>query len=159
VTTGGSSPTGSPAAPRVTLAADRLYGITMRPQELAWYGEAARFHLSYAAIYDDPLEVAGTHFKLLVVEITAPIAADDPLRAEHPGQESLQLLKCGWELELSVEPACQVGTLVEQPAEIARLLDRVADTVNDLARRAGLDAPLGPDVVTTLLHRYRTGSA
>jgi len=146
------------AAPGVKMVGDRLYGITMRPQELALYGEDARFHLHYAAIFDDPAEITDTHFKLLVVEITVPLAIDDPIRVNNPGQDSLQVLKIGWELELSAAPACQVGTLVEQPAEIARLLDRVADTINDLARRAGLDAPLGPDVVTTLLHRYRTGS-
>ena len=35
------------------------------------------------------------------------------------------------------------------------LLDRVADTVNDFARRARLQAPLGPEVIERLLADYR----
>jgi hypothetical protein len=136
-----------------TIVADRLYGITMRPQELALYGESVEFNLRYSAIYEREDEVTDTHFKLLVLEITAELPEDDEL-ARQAGM--LQLVKCGWELELKSPEPCKVGTLEELPEEMPRLLDRVAETVNELARRARLEAPLGPELVTTLVHRYRT---
>nr|MBA2482732.1 hypothetical protein [Planctomycetota bacterium] len=132
-----------------TIVADRLYGISMRPQELALYGEKVSFDLRYSPIYDDEHEVTATHFKLLVLEISADLPKDDELGRE---QKRLQLVKCGWELELSVPEPCRVGTLEELAEEMPRLLGRVAETVNDLARRARLEAPLGPELVTTLLH-------
>jgi hypothetical protein len=136
-----------------TIVADRLYGITMRPQELALYGESVEFNLRYSPIFDREDEVTDKHFKLLVLEIAAELPEDDEL-----GQQArtLQLVKCGWELELSTSEACLVGTLDELPEEMPRLLERIAETVNELARRARLEAPLGPELVTTLLHRYRT---
>ncbi len=143
------------APPRPSLVGDRLYGIHMRPQELALHGERVSFELRYSPIFDDASELATSHFKLLVLEIHAePPAGEAPARtAGRP----LQLLKCGWELELSTPRACQVGTLVELDDEVPRLLGRIADTVNDLAGRAGLEAPLGPDLVADLVGRYRAG--
>jgi hypothetical protein len=135
-----------------SINADRLYGISMRPQELALYGEKVAFDLRYSPIYDDEQEVTQTHFKLLVFEISAELPQDDELGRE---QKRLQLVKCGWELELKVATACRVGTLEELPEEMPLLLGRVAEMVNDLARRARLEAPMGPELVTTLLHRYR----
>ncbi len=140
----------------VTDVADRLYGITFRPQELALYGERVQFDLRYAAMFDDPSEVTERHFSLLVLEITAEIPADEGL-ARNGGR--MQLLKCGWELERRADPAQQVDTLPEAPGDVARLLERIAATVNDLAGRAGLGAPLGPEVITSLLHQYRTGAS
>jgi hypothetical protein len=135
-----------------TIVADRLYGITMRPQELALYGEKVEFNLRYSPIFEREDEVTATHFKLLVLEITAALPADDELGREAG---SLQLVKCGWELELSTAEPCRVGTPDELPEELPRLLERVAETVNLLAERARLDPPLGPELVMTLLHRYR----
>jgi hypothetical protein len=135
------------------IVSDRLYGITMRPQELALYGEQVEFNLRYSAIFDREDEVTDKHFKLLVLEIVAELPADDELGREAG---ALLLVKCGWELELSTAEPCRVGTLDELTEELPRLLDRVAETINELARRARLEAPLGPELVTTLLHRYRT---
>ena len=138
----------------VSNVADRLYGITFRPQELALYGERVQFDLRYAAMFDDPAEVTERHFSLLVLEITTEIAGDEGL-GRAGGR--LQLLKCGWELERQASPAQQVDTLPEAPGDVARLLEQIAATVNDLARRAGLEAPLGHEVISSLLHQYRTG--
>lgn len=134
------------------IDSDRLYGITYRPQELALYGEKVRFHLRAAAVYDDPEEVTDTHYRVLVLEIHADLPQDDELGRQAG---SLQLLKIGWELTLKTAAPQRVGTVPEVVGEAGRLLDRIADTVNDLARRAGLEAPLGPEVITHLLTQYR----
>jgi hypothetical protein len=138
------------------IVADRLYGIQLRPQELALYGEQVRIDLRYAPVFEDPEERTATHYKLLVCEISATLPADDALR--RPAGQRLLLLKCGWELELATEGERQVGSLAESPDEMKLLLDRIAETVNDLARRARLEAPLGPEVVERLLADYRAGA-
>jgi hypothetical protein len=141
-------------AVRPTIVADRLYGISMRPQELALYGDKVSFTLRYSPVYEDEHEVTDTHFKLLVLEMSADLPPDDELG--RAAGSTLQLVKCGWELELKSSAPCLVGTLEELPEEVPRLVGRIAETVNDLARRAKLEAPLGPELVTTLLHQYRT---
>ncbi len=135
------------------IAADRLYALDIRPQELAVYGQRVRFDLRYAPIFDDPAEVADRHYKLLVLEILAPLSADDA--RQRGGQRELALLKVGWELELTTAAPCRVGTLAELEEEVPLLLGRVADTINELARRAKLEAPLGPDLVRQLISDYR----
>ncbi len=135
------------------IAADRLYALDIRPQELAVYGERVRFDLRYAPIFDDPAEIAERHYKLLVLEILAPLSADDA--KQRGGQRELALLKIGWELELTTAAPCRVGTLVDLDEELPLLLGRVADTINELARRAKLEAPLGPDLVRQLIADYR----
>lgn len=139
------------------IAGDRLYGISLRPQELAIYGDAVSFALRYGPVVDDPLAELKQHFKLLVLEIHADLKQDDALA--HGKPRKLQLLKCGWELELTTVTTCRTDSLSEQDVEVPRLLGRIADTVNELARRAGLEAPLGPELVTDLLQRYRLGLA
>jgi hypothetical protein len=139
-----------------TIAGDRLYGISIHPQELALYGDKVEFHLRYSPIFDDENEVAERHFKLMVLEIFAEIPADNAMRSRG---SRLQLLKCGWELELEVGVPVQVGTLTELDNEVPLLLGRIADTVNELARRARLEAPLGPDVVKGLIADYRAQAA
>jgi hypothetical protein len=107
------------------------------------------------------MDDAGTevtqHYKLLVLEIHADLPDSDALA--HGKPRRLQLLKCGWELELATSEACRTETLLETNEEVPRLLDKVADTVNDLARRAGLEAPLGPDVISDLVSQYKLGLA
>jgi hypothetical protein len=140
-----------------TIAGDRLYGISLRPQELAIYGEAVSFSLRYGPVVEDPSAESRQHFKLLVLEVHADLKQDDALA--HGKPRKLQLLKCGWELELTTVEACRTDALAERDEEAPLLLGRIADTVNDLARRAGLEAPLGPDLVDDLLTRYRAGIA
>lgn len=139
-----------------TIVGDRLYGIAIQPQELALYGDKVEFHLRYSPIFDDENEKAERHFKLMVLEIYAEVPADHEMRRKAA---RLQLLKCGWELELSVPAPTQVGTLPESDEEAPLLLNRIADTVNELARRARLEAPLGPDVVKSLISDYRSSAA
>jgi hypothetical protein len=140
-----------------TIAGDRLYGISMRPQELAIYGEAVSFSLRYGPVVEDPSAELTQHFKLLVLEIHADLKQDDALAHGRP--RKLQLLKCGWEIELVTLNACRTDSLTERDDEAPLLLGRIADTVNELARRAGLEAPLGPDLIVDLLQRYRAGLA
>lgn len=150
-------PPPGPLASVSLIDSDRLYGVEYRPQELALYGEQVRFRLRCAPVFDDPAELTDTHFRLMVLEITAQVPTDltDSAQTSGAPTNELQLLKIGWELTLRTATAQQVGTLVEGIGEAARLLDRIAEAVNDLARRAGLDAPLGPEVVTHLLTTYR----
>jgi hypothetical protein len=138
-----------------TIAGDRLYGISMRPQELAIYGEAVSFSLRYGPVVEDPSAELRQHFKLLVLEVHADLKQDDALA--HGKPRKLQLLKCGWELELTTVVACRSDATGERDDEVPLLLARIADTVNELARRAGLEAPLGPDLMADLLQRYRAG--
>lgn len=144
---------GEDAGMTPVIAADRLYGISLRPHELALYGQAVSFAVRYAPVSagEGPLTI---HYKVLVLEISARPEADDEL-ARQGGQELL-VAKCGWELELSTAEPCPSEALPELDAEVPLLLDRIAGTINDLARRAGVPPPMGVEVVTHLLHRYRT---
>lgn len=139
---------------RPVFAGDRLYGITMRPQELALYGEKVHFGLRYSPIADRPDELAEHHFKLLVLEVHAELPSEDALA--HGKPRRLQLLKCGWEAELTTSAPVRTDQVTELDEEVPRLLGRIADTVNELARRAGLEAPLGPDLVRELVVSYRS---
>ncbi len=133
-----------------TLAGDRLYGINLRPHELALHGEKVQFGLRYSPIFDDPAERTTHHFFLLVLEIHAEVALDDA------PPKRVQLLKCGWELERTTATDQTVGSVAEEPGDVSLLLKRIADTVNDLARRGGLEAPLGPAVVARLIADFRS---
>src|SRR5580700_2959477 len=101
------------AAPRIV--ANRLYGLSLRPQELELYSTKAEIALRYSPIFEDPEEVTGQHFKLMVLEISVELGDEDEL-VEAVGT-SLELAKCGWELELEVDEPCTVGTLPELPEE------------------------------------------
>lgn len=136
------------------IAADRLYSINLRPQELDLYGDALTFALRYAPMIDDPTEQHTTHFKLLVLDITAKISPED--RSAFGGHESLQVAKCGWEVELTTADPAITATLVELPEELPLLLNHIANAINDLARRARIPEPLGTDVITQLIYQYRT---
>jgi hypothetical protein len=133
------------------ISGDRLYGITMRPQELALYGERVSCEVRYSPIVDDEAAANERHFKLLVLEIEVALAG-----AAGMPERRLQLLKCGWELELTSATPCRVAELAELEEEVPLLLARIADTVNELARRAGLEAPLGPELIADLVQRYRS---
>lgn len=135
------------------ISGDRLYGITMRPQELALYGERVSCEVRYSPIVDDEAAASERHYKLLVLEIEVELAG-----ATEAAPRRLQLLKCGWELELTSASPCRVAECVELAEEVPLLLARIADTVNELARRAGLEAPLGPALVAELVQRYRSGT-
>jgi hypothetical protein len=135
------------------ISGDRLYGITMRPQELALYGERISCEVRYSGIVDDEAVASSRHYKLLVLEIEVSLPG-----ATGASPRRLQLLKCGWELELTSASSCRVDELSELDEEVPLLLARIADTVNELARRAGLEAPLGPELVAELVQRYRSGT-
>jgi len=142
-------------APVPTVVGDRLYSISLRPQELALYGEHVNLNLRYSPIFDDADEAATRHFKLLVLEMEAEV----PAEATGSTPRRLQLLKCGWEIELATTVPATVGSLGELRAEVPLLLGRIADTVNELARRARLEAPLTTTVIDDLVAEYRQAGA
>jgi hypothetical protein len=139
------------------LVDDCLYSVSFRPQELALYAEHVEISIRYQAIFEKDDEISQRHFKLLVVEFSAEIPADDGLAGPTSGR--LELLKCGWELELSTSSPCLVGTLEELPEELPRLLSRIAETVNGLAERAKLEPPFTPELEASLLREHRSRSS
>jgi hypothetical protein len=134
------------------LGDDLLYGITLRPQELALYGERVRFHLRYAPICELDSPAALEHHKILVLEIVCELPPDPQLG--RLAVQELELLKCGWQLQVLHQPACRPQELPELPEEVPRLLDRIRETVNELGRRAGLAELLKAVAVQRLASDY-----
>jgi hypothetical protein len=129
------------------MASDRLYSVFFRPQELALYGDNVRFELSYSPIVDDIDEPTEQHYRLLVLEATVIVPDDEGVR---PQGEELPVLKCGWELELHTPQPQAARDVGEVPGELRFLLGRIADLINELAKRAGLEAPLLPELLDRL---------
>ena len=123
------------------IVADRLYALSLRPQELALYGNAARVTTRYAPMCDDPALPAAIHFALLVLEIHVAVPAEDPAL---PAGE-LEVLRAGWELELACDPPVAAADRVEGADEVGFALSRIAQAVNRLAQDAGIEPPLPPD--------------
>lgn len=143
--------------PDTTIASDRLYGIEFRPQEFDLYADALRFDLRSALMADDEAAVADRHWRLTILEAVAEIPAEDGLSAGKA--RTLRVLRCGWEVELVPAVPCAARDVGDDTAATALAVDRIAAVVNDLAQRAGFTGvPLGPEAVTTLLHRFRTGA-
>ena len=134
------------------VVGNRLYGISMRPQELALYGESVRFDVRFGPVFDDPQELVTTHYKMLVLEISADAEANPELGLSA---RRIELLKCGWEIELETNSECSSADLdgSTERAELQYAMEQVADTVNELARRAGLETPLGAELVAHLVDR------
>ena len=139
----------TPPVPR--LVGDRLYGISLRPQELALFGESVRFDLRYTPVVDDLEQPLTEHFKLLVLELSCELPADAEIKTANG---RLELGRCGWELELATDRPWPTASLPAVEGELRHLLDRVADTINELARRAGLEVPMGSEVVDRLVDHY-----
>jgi hypothetical protein len=139
------------------ILADRLYGLTIRPQELAFYGAQARCTLRSAVMAEDPAAPAAVHHRLVVLEVDVLVPETDALHADTP---VLQVLKVGWELDLAVEPPVPAAALGEDPGEARLALDRLAACVNRVCADAGQAAVLTPDLLDEVLMAYRTrGSA
>ena len=132
----------------VRVVADHLYGISYKPHELSEFGERVHFDVRWIPVADDLDASDTTHYRLCILEV----AADVPAQPErnHPGG-MLELLKIGYELELECDHAVSARELPDPPEHLRLALERIADTVNDLARRAGYQAPLGTDVIDDLL--------
>ena len=135
------------------LGGDALYGLSLRPQELDLYRSQARCELRYAPICDDDDPPAGEHHKLLVLALTCDLPPDPP--AGRSQAMELELLKCGWQLQVLVDPPCPAAALPEHAAELPLLLARIWETVADLGRRAGLEDLLPEDLRQRLVADYR----
>lgn len=135
------------------ITADRLYGVTIRPQELVFYGAQVRCTLRTAPMTDAAVAITAQHSRLVVLEVEALIPADDALHAET---SRLEVLKIGWELDLVTDPPCAAEFLVEDPAEVRFALERIAGCVNRLCSEAGHPGALTPELVDQLILDYRT---
>lgn len=138
------------AAMRARLAADRLYAISLRPQEWDAHRERAQLTLRYGPMAegDEPL---ARHWTLLVVEARVRLPGDDPLAAGHP--DGLEVCRVGWEAELELPVALPPAALEEDPGEVPALLAKAAELVNACAARAGIEPLLTAELVAALAAR------
>lgn len=120
---------------RASLAADRLYALSIRPQEWDGLREHAQLALRWGPLAEDAAAPARRHWFLLVVEARVRLPAADPLAVQHP--DGLEVLRCGWEAELELPIDLPAQAIDEDPELIARLLGKMAQTVNAVAREAG----------------------
>lgn len=121
---------------RAVLAADRLYALSIRPQEWDGLREHAHLALRWGPLADDPAMPARRHWFLLVVEGRVTLPAGDPLAAQHP--DGMEVLRCGWEAELEV-PIDLPATAVETGDGVVEgLLRKIAGCVNGVAGQAGV---------------------
>jgi hypothetical protein len=121
---------------RATLAADRLYALSIRPQEWDGLREHAELAWRWGPLADDREAPATRHWFLLVLECRVRPPAGDPL-AEGNG-DGLEVLRCGWEAELDLPVALPPAAIDEDSTQIAALLAKVAETVNTIGRQAGV---------------------
>jgi hypothetical protein len=135
------------------VAGDVLYGIELRPQELLLYGDEIPFQLRYAPIFEDPAAVVREHYKLLVLECIKTLPPD--LAVGRTQAMELRLMKVGWQLQVTTAEAIRCDAIGESPGEVPFLLARIAETVNGLAQKAGVDAPMPEGVVARLGEQYR----
>ena len=142
-----------------TVTGDVLYGIELRPQELSLFGENLQFSLRYSPIFDDSEAMQREHYKIIVLECFQTLPPDMEVGREQA--VDLCLLKVGWQLGLETDQAIKAAEIGESPDEVPYLLGRIAETVNDLAQRAGVEIPLAEGVVEHLVSQYRShhGSA
>jgi hypothetical protein len=133
---------------RATLAADRLYALSIRPQEWDGLREHARLALRWGPLADDPAAPARRHWFLLGVECRVMLPAGDPLAAQHP--EGLEVLRCGWEAELEVPIDLPASAIDADPQLIRALLGKIAETVNPVAERAGTGVLLTDTIMSAL---------
>lgn len=135
---------------RAALAADRLYALSIRPQEWDGLREHARLAMRWGPLADDPAAPARRHWFLLVVECRVMLPAGDPLSAQHP--DGMEVLRCGWEAELEL-PVDLPATAVETADGVREgLLRKIATTVNGVAKLAEVNELLSDGIVAAL-HR------
>ena len=135
------------------IVSDALYGINIRPQELDLYKEYAQFNLRYSPIFDDPSEESTEHYKLLVIEITCQLPPD--IEIGRSKARDLDLLRCGWQLQLQSPEPIRVDAIGEDAEELPFLLEKVAQTVKRLAEDAGIDDPIPAEAQARLIDEYR----
>jgi len=134
---------------RASLIADRLYALSIRPQEWDGLREHASLALRWGPLADDADAPAKRHWFLLVVECRVRFPAGDPLAAQHP--EGLEVLRCGWEAELELAVALPPSSIDSDDALVRGLLDKIADTVNGIVGKAGAEAVMTPEIVAALM--------
>jgi hypothetical protein len=139
---------------RAALVADRLYALSIRPQEWDGLREHARLALRWGPLADDPATPARRHWFLLVVECRVILPAGDPLATQHP--DGMEVLRCGWEAELELPVDLPATAVVEEPGLVAALLRKIADAVNGMAKQAGAADLLTTDMLDRLISAKRS---
>ncbi len=141
---------------RASLAADRLYALSIRPQEWDGLRSQARMALRWGPLADDPALSARRHWFLLVVEAHVQLPADDPLAAQHG--DGLEVLRCGWEAELELPVDLPASAIDDDPGLVTNLLGRIAGAVNSVAGQAGCEALLTPEILAALQRSADAGT-
>lgn len=137
---------------RARLAADRLYALSLRPQEWDANRERATLSLRYGPLAEGD-DASVRHWTLLLVEARVRLEAGDPLAGQNP--DGIEVLRLGWEAELELPLALPPAALEEDPAEVPALLAKAAALVNDCAARAGIAELLSAELLTALLQHRR----
>lgn len=135
---------------RARLAADRLYALSLRPQEWDANRERASLTLRYGPLAEGD-DATTRHWALLLVEVRVRLAPGDQLAAENP--DGIEVLRLGWEAELELPVALPPAALEEDPGEVPALLAKAAALVNDCAARAGVEPLLTAELLTALQAR------
>ncbi len=141
------------AAPRVAIAGDRLYSLTFRPHELALFGQSVAIDLRYAPMIEPGDPPSASHVRVAVLDISTQIPAVELGGGPEDPPRILDLLKIGWELELTCREPLRSGEVGPVPGEEARVVDAIAETVNGLAARAGIAAPIDADLRAELIRQ------
>lgn len=139
---------------RATLAADRLYALSIRPQEWDGLRDRAELGLRWGPLADDPAVPARRHWFLLVLEVRVRLPAEDPLAAQHP--DGLEVLRCGWEAELELPVDLPAAAIDRADEMVGGLMAKALELVNAVAGRAGAE-PLLTQAMLDALHRRWTG--
>lgn len=137
---------------RATLAADRLYALSIRPQEWDGLRERAELGLRWGPLADDPEVPARRHWFLLVLEARVRLPADDPLAARHP--DGLEVLRCGWEAELELPVDLPPAAIDRDEELVGGLMGKAMAVVNAVAGHAGAEPLLAPAVLDALRRRW-----
>jgi hypothetical protein len=136
---------------RATLAADRLYALSIRPQEWDGLRERAQLAVRWGPLADDPDAPAKRHWFLLVLEAHVQLPADDPLAAQHPN--GLEVLRCGWEAELELPVDLPPHAIDRDTDLVGALLSQIIALVNTVAGKSGAEPLLTEAIIQPLCER------
>jgi hypothetical protein len=117
----------------VRIVGDRLYALSIRPQEWAAYGGRVAVDVRYAPMIDVGDPPTTEHWRVAVVDIQVRLPAD----GDQP-ERDLDLLKIGWEVALATDAAMPSSRVPVADGEIDRVVTAIGRTIADVAERAGV---------------------
>jgi hypothetical protein len=131
---------------------DVLYAIDFHPQEMAMYGNQVNFDLRFAPMAEDADQPANEVPLLLVVQ------AHTMVQPSGGERRRFDLLKIGWQIVVASDAAVVPRVLLDQRRFLDHMLQKSAETVNQLAQQAGVEAALAPDLLDEIAAAYANQS-